>query len=527
SLIPQRIFFFSEIRPVFRSFRKCVVKSNLCAIISPRGEKCGLGLALFHICATLLIAITGSGCATNPVSGNPDFVMMSEDQEIALGRQYHAEILKVFRKYDDPDLQQYVENVVDGLGETSHRQELIYHVTVLDSPEVNAFALPGGYLYITRGIMSYMNSEAQLAGVLGHEIGHVTARHSVRQHATAQGLGLLAMIITTAARTPGVGDLTNVLGTALIRGYGREHELEADRLGAEYLARNEYDPEAMIDVIGILKNQELFEKQRAEEEGREPRVYHGTFSTHPDNDQRLQEVVGAAEQFSEGEPRPDERDAFLRRLQGMVIGPGEYEGVLRGRNFYHKHLGVGISFPEGWKVENKPDRLLASPSDNSALIQVTSQDLNRKEPPADFLRRLHDGRLEGGEEISTADFQGYTGASKVKTPFGRRKARVAAMFQAKRAYIFAAASKDEDAQTDPNDPLYLETIKSLRVLTAEERELAEPRRLNLIETQTGDTFAKLAEDSAFSHHAEEQLRLLNGMYPDGEPEPGQLLKVVK
>ena len=219
---------------------------------------------------------------------------MSEAQEINMGKQAHQQVMKQYRPYNDPALQSYVEGLVDELGKKSHRANLVYHVTVLDSPQINAFALPGGYLYITRGIMAYMNSEAELAGVLGHELGHITARHGVRQQSAGTVAGILGAGVGILTGSGQAAEAANIGSTALIRGYGRSHELEADRLGAEYLANVGYDPQEMINVVEILKDQEEFDKQLAKEEGREPRAYHGTFSTHPANDARLQEVVGAA-----------------------------------------------------------------------------------------------------------------------------------------------------------------------------------------------------------------------------------------
>jgi len=220
-------------------------------------------IELLLIALALLAGLNVSGCATNPVTGRPDLVLMSEKQEIEVGKRNHQEILKQYRPYNDPALQNYVEGLVAELDEVSHRSHLDFHVTVLDSPQVNAFALPGGYLYITRGIMAYMNSEAELAGVLGHELGHITARHGVRQQTAGTLAGILgagAGILTGSGQ---VAQAASTGGTALVRGYGRSHELEADRLGAEYLARVGYDPEEMINVVGILKAQEDYDKQLA------------------------------------------------------------------------------------------------------------------------------------------------------------------------------------------------------------------------------------------------------------------------
>lgn len=197
-----------------------------------------------------------AACAVNPVTGGRDFVTMSEQQELALGRKSHQQILGEYSVYPNQSLQSYVQRVGQDIAGRSHRRQLVYRFTVLDSEDVNAFALPGGYIYITRGLLAYLNSEAELAAVLGHEIGHVTARHSVRQHSVAQTASIgatLGAIFIPQMRTQGASQLVNVLGTALLSGYGREHELEADRLGAEYLARAGYSPSAMFDVIKILK----------------------------------------------------------------------------------------------------------------------------------------------------------------------------------------------------------------------------------------------------------------------------------
>ena len=273
---------------------------------------------VFRLIVLLTPAILLGGCATNPVTGKSDFVLMSEEQEIALGAQGHKEILKQYKIYEDPGLQAYVQTLGQTLAAQSHRSNLDYHFTLLDSPQVNAFALPGGYIYITRGILAFMNNEEELAGVLGHELGHVTARHGVRQQSAQTAAGLLGVLAAVATGSGEVAELSNQLGGALVSGYGRSHELEADRLGAEYLARADYDPEMMLEVIGILKNQEEFEIQRAKEEGRQPRIYHGVFSTHPQNDQRLQEVVRAAEVYANPDPLKPDPEQFLRLMDGMT-----------------------------------------------------------------------------------------------------------------------------------------------------------------------------------------------------------------
>src|SRR5690606_13331566 len=194
--------------------------------------------------------------------------------------------------------------------------------------DINAFTTGGGFVYITRGILGFLNSEAELTAVLGHEIGHVTARHPVRRQSQSVLSNIGAAAVGIYTRSGDIAGLASYAGAALVSGYGREQELEADRLGAEYLARIGYSPEHMIDVVRLLKNQELFEVRRAREENREPRIYHGLFATHPDNDQRLREVVKAADKLRNPEAKADPgRERFLKAIAGLPFGTSRAQGV--------------------------------------------------------------------------------------------------------------------------------------------------------------------------------------------------------
>jgi predicted Zn-dependent protease len=473
----------------------------------------------------LLVALL-HGCAVNPVTGKQDFVLMSEQEEIALGRKFSTEVLKQYRAYDNPALQSYVQSIGERLGANSHRSDLIYRFTVLDSDEVNAFAVPGGYIYITRGLMAYLNSEAELAAVLGHEIGHVTARHSVRQQSAATATGVLGAVLAAGVGIQGVDQVFGALGQAMVSGYGRDHELESDRLGAEYLARSGYPPQAMIDVVGVLKNQEMFEVQQAREEGRNPRVYHGVFASHPSNDQRLQEVVHAANRIGTNGGRVN-RDDYLQRIDGLVYGDSEEDGIRRGNRFYHAGMNFALTFPVGWKVENSPEKLIAYPPDKSAVLQLSSQDLNQRIPPGEFMRvtmKLTD--LRNGEDIRYGNIIGHTALTPANTPFGKRLLRVTVLYYNNRAYIFLGAAKDE-RNPYGYDRAFLDTAASLHPLTAAEREQAKAKHIEIIRAQPGDRFEVLARNSPITSHPVEQLRLLNGLYPNGQPAPGQYLKIVR
>lgn len=490
------------------------------------------GFDTFKSSIRLIVAALGlfallSGCAVNPVSGKGDFVLMSESQEIGAGKKYHESILKQYRRYEDPELQEYVDNIGQELAQKSHRSNLTFYFTVLDSPQVNAFALPGGYIYITRGIMAYLNSEAELAGVLGHEIGHVTARHSVRQQSTAQVTGLLGGLLNAATGQNVNRGLFSQLGFALSQGYGREHELEADRLGAEYLARVGYSPDNMIDVVGVLKNQELFERERAEKEGREPQSYHGLFASHPENDKRLREVIDAAKKYQSGQNRDIGRDRYLRMIDGIPFGPSADDGVVRGNEFYHATLDAKLRAPDEWSIENLPDRLLFISPQQDALMQVRLVPLEGDESPSDFLlTHLKRDSLDDTRSMSADGMQGHSGVAIVdKTPFGKRKVRYSVWLRDEYAWIFAATTK-EHTDFELLDPKFDQAVKSLANLNAKEKKLAEPLRLKVIRAKATTRYEALAKNSALGDYAISQLRLINGVYPDGEPVKNSLIKIV-
>jgi len=271
--------------------------------------------SLTYIISIAIISLMVA-CSTNPVTGKKDFSLISKDQELAIGAQASKEVLKQSKRLNNPQLQAYVNRIGQMLASKSHRNNIPYHFTILEDPSVNAFALPGGYIYITTGLMAYLNSEGELAGVLGHEIGHVTARHGVQQQSAGIASAILLEVLSKKAganTTKSLGQLSN----ALIRGYGRNHELQADKLGAEYIARVGYSPQNMLDVIGVLKAQEEFSKYQARREGRQPPSYHGVFSTHPSNDQRLQTVVNAAKNIRTAGTRSANHNGYLRQINGL------------------------------------------------------------------------------------------------------------------------------------------------------------------------------------------------------------------
>jgi len=487
-----------------------------------------------HLRQYLLLLLTGlaaalmAACALNPVSGGRELALLSEADELRLGRENDTEVRKQYGVYANAPLQAYVQQLGERLAAKSHRPQLKYTFTVLDSPEVNAFALPGGYIYITRGIMAHLNSEAELAAVLGHEIGHVTARHAVRQYSAAMaanvGFTIGSILVPELASRAGQS-LLNTLGGALLSGYGRDHELEADRLGAEYIARSDYDPKAMIEVITLLKNQEVFEKTLAAKEGRAPRVYHGVFASHPSADQRLQQVVGEADQHRTATNGRVERAAYLKLLDGLAWGDSEAQGIRRGADFYHAGLNFAVRFPPGWRVDNKPERLLAASPDGGALLQMQATDKGTARTPQEYLvvsMKLHD--LQDTRAFNINGLPAYSGVARMQTPFGPRDARVAVVFLRQQAFRFFGVARDANAAIER---AFLDSVQSLHSLRPDERALARGQRIKLTTARAGDSFAKFARRAPLKNEPEAILRLLNGKYPQGEPAPGELVKLIR
>jgi len=471
-----------------------------------------------------------AGCAKNPVSGEQDFVMLSESDEIQLGKQAHQDTLKKYAVYPDKNLQVYVNRIGQALAKKSHRGALKFTFTVLDSPEVNAFALPGGYIYITRGIMAYLNSEAELAAVIGHEIGHVTARHGVRQYSAAMatqfGLGIGALFIPEL-RAADAQNIYTVLGTALLRGYGREHELQADALGAEYLARSGYQTRAMIDVVRVLKNQQSFANEKAAAEGKEPSSYHGVFATHPDNDTRLQAVVSKATPLQRKDARLN-KNVYMRKLDHLVFGNSEDQGMVRGNKFYHRPLDVTLSFPKKWRIVNRPTTLQVIAPKQAAYTQLWTQKATAGSRDKLLKAFFNVTVIENTTRKKVAGNPALFATARIKTAFGKQQAYVGVIIKNKQAFYFLLAN-NPTAKKKLHDyqSVFKQTYSSLRQLRKKERVLAKALRINIITANNTTRYATLARQSALKNYAVQQLRLMNAQYPDGEPRKGQRLKTVK
>ena len=494
---------------------------------------------LIAICLVTTVLLPGCATVENPVTGKSERTVMDVRSEMAEGAKAHPQILAEFGEYKDPKVQAYVNEVGQRLAKVSQRPELDWHFTVLDTPDVNAFALPGGYVYVTRGIMAYMDSEADLAGVIGHEIGHVAARHG-SQRATRQqtaGLGVLAATILGAVlesqglrgAASAASQASQGLAAGYVAKYSRTQESQADKLGAEYLTRLNYDPHNMVDVIKVLENQERFAADQARAEGRAPREGGSDYlASHPSNEQRLRDITEIANQYKATANYGDEgHDRYLQAIDGVAFGDNRDQGVTRGRNFYHEPLGIALTAPPGWKIQNSADALALVNGEGNAAVIVkavppqaggTHEEIIRNAVKPDsgkMERRTFNGLPATHFSGTVKDKSGQSQAVELTLVTGPSNAN----------YAFIYAAKDQQSLQRAYRQIQ-EAESSFRALTTADRDAARPWKLKTVPYPSGG-FAELAKQSPLTSNAEQQLRLLNGVYGGGDVQPGQLVKVVE
>ncbi|MEO8499549.1 MAG: M48 family metalloprotease [Vicinamibacteria bacterium] len=424
-----------------------------------------------------------ASCATNPATGKRQLMLVSEGQEAAMGKDADEQFHALYGNFESPEVQAYVESVARPLAAVSERPALPWTFRVVGDPQVNAFALPGGYVYVTRGILAHMNSEAELAGVLGHEIGHVTARHS----ASAQSKQLLGMVglgvgmILSPTLRQGGDALGSAFGLVFLK-FGRDQESQADQLGLRYIARRGYNPEGMLNVFRMLDG-----VTEAAGGDRMP----NWLSTHPAPPNRLADMTRAIQEQHATGTRMG-RPEFIRHLDGLMFGENPREGFFRGREFLHPEMAFRVTFPEGWTTQNEKQGVSSMPASRDAMVQLT---LVSEEPAAAadaFARQqgIRAGSVERGNvnglpaaslQFELQDQQG--GAFQGMVTFVKHGAKT-----------FQLLGYTTDARYGAYKPVIAAWIRSFERLTDRRILAAQPMRLKIETLRQASTITNLARE---------------------------------
>lgn len=456
------------------------------------------------IVLAFLSALAVSGCAELPalLPGEKLPPPRPDSPFVLQSAQLHGAVLQAHPALDAPRLQAYVDEVGQRLASRTPSPRLDWRFTVLDEADVNAFALPGGQVYLTRGLLAFANSEAELAALIAHEVGHVVARHGESRHRSGDGSG---------------GDL-KVLAEDWAEGYGRERELEASRLGAEYLARAGYNPQALVDVMAILKLHERYVNEQTRAGGVAPQPYHAAGSLRAGRDARLREAVDEARRHAVPQPR-DGRADYLRQIAGLAFGASPDAWQLHGRLLLHGDLGLALEFPPGWPVRHEGERTVATSPRGDAWVELT-----RGEGSPQAALKAAFG-FDAATRHSEGVLSGFPAVFAAGTEAGHPLIAAAVMVD---GGLLLVAGGARDAGAYARERAALRTaINSVRALTGDERQAMRPRVLGVVEAGPDASLAGLARQSPLGDTAEVQLRLINGFYPKGEPAPGQLVKIVR
>ena len=481
-------------------------------------------LAVF--CALFL---TAAGCTNNPATGGSMFSLVSENEERAIGAEHHPEILNEYGLYEElPRINAYVAMVSARILAASDISSQVLTVTVLDTDVVNAFALPGGYIYVTRGLLALANNEAELAGVIGHEIGHVAARHTAQRLTWARVAEIAVTVVDASTSHLDYGglatDLSGLTAHAVIAGFSREQEIESDTLGVRYLARAGYDPYAMATFLRQLeRHSDLLDALSPLD--RDPSFLTRWFATHPRAADRV--VLAADEARSSADTRILNRESYLRMIDGIAHGERADQGRILERRFEHPEWRFAFDVPEGLAMFRVNGQVRAYDDAGTLVTFDGVEDIHRGATPhlyrwADELRV----RVNEPEVFEVAGFQAAGGRFRASPDGTDRLYRMVAIaLNPGRVarFLFSVPAGEAGVLDD----LAERTLASFRRLSADEAEAAGPLRVRVVEVAPGDTVDSLSRMMAFEDHRRERFLVLNGFEEETDLAPGMLVKVVR
>ncbi len=470
----------------------------------------------------LLSASIGfSACGSLPASAQ----FMSKSQELALGAEEHPKIIKQYGGvYDEPQVSGYVAAIGGRIVANSEIPGLRFHFTVLDSPIVNAFALPGGYVYVTRGLIALANSEAELASVLAHEVGHVAARHTVQRYNRGMGMAIGGALLGALIGNQIVNDLVQQGGQLYLLSYSRKQEYEADQLGVRYLVRAGYDPYAEADFLRSMEAQDVLETALNGDKNNRPSEF---LATHPVTAKRVVEAIDSARKSGVPvETRPRLRDEFLNSIEGMVYGGSPEQGYVRDRSFVHPKLRFAFTVPPGFRITDGPEAIVAT-GPEEIKIKFDIAPLRQPTSMPAYLTTVwaNDVSLRNPEGLTINGMQAATAETVVTAGAGRAVVRLIAI-------DFAPDRVARIIIVTPNQPgagMRAELQRftySFHALSPEEAARARPHRIRSIPVRSGETIASIAARMPFADYREPRFRTLNGLRENDVLTPGTRIKVV-
>jgi len=484
--------------------------------------------SLRHLAAAAVLVASSllAGCTTNPATGEQSFTgFMSTSDENRIGQQSHPEILKEFGgAYGSPQLQAYIQNLGTSLAANSERKDVHYTFTLLDTPIVNAFAVPGGYIYITRGLLALANDEAEVAGVLSHEIGHIVARHSAQRYSEGvlAEIGVIGLGILTGSQ-----ELTNLAGygaQAWLQSYSRDQEFQADQLGVRYLSRASYDPQAMAAFLQSLEDDARLE---ATIEGHpETADQFNIMQTHPRTADRVQRAIAEAKATTPV-PNPKlEREPYLAQIDGILYGDDPKQGIARGRHFSHPDLRLAFDAPEGFQLANGTDAVQGlGPNDQAMVFDGGRASINGS--MASYISNVWvpQARLQSLDNMTINGMEAATATAMGSTDQGRVFVRLVAIrYDANTIYRFMYLCPVQVAASA--DAGFRQSASSFRKLSAGEAAQIKPLRVRVVTVKPGDSVSSLAKSMAFDDYQEQRFRVLNGLSANQGLTAGQHVKLI-
>lgn len=459
-----------------------------------------------------------SSCAVNPVTGKRELNLMSESQEIQLGAQSDPEIVAQYGVYDDPKIAAFIDGMGQKMAKISHRPNLAFHFRVLDSPVINAFALPGGYVYFTRGILGYMNSEAEVAGVLGHEIGHVTARHGAKAYTRAQiaQVGLAAGSIASA-RFRQFGDIAaQSLGLLFLK-FGRDQERQSDGLGVQYSTKIGYDATNMSHFFGTLN------RLRGESGQSLP----SWQSTHPNPEEREAKTLAlahTAQAESQLKVFKTERQHYLNLIDGIVFGDDPRQGFVENGFFYHPQLDFQFPVPTGWQLVNTPQVVQMVNKEQSAGIQFTLAKEATARAAAEAFVANSKATVNYSDIIKV---HGFSAEVRQTTIAGQqRDLGVLSYFIAKGRQVYTFHGFAAAASYSKYQATFKRTMSGFDRLRNRKAKNVKPTRVKVLKVRRKTTLGNFLAKHPSQKATPEKLAIVNGMQLTDTLKPGTLVKVL-